>query len=177
VHTPQQPEVAVRVDLGAVSGEVESGIPAPVLRLESLGVPIYSAQHAGPRLLEDEIAGVRGLTLVVDHLGFYPGEWPGRGSGLERGDAGQRTDQDVARLGLPPCVHDRATTAANDLPVPDPGFGVDRLADRPEETQAGQVAPLRVFVAPSHERPDRSGCRVADRDAVFLDDAPEPILV
>ena len=80
-------------------------------------------------------------------------------------------------LGLPPRVHHRATAAADHLPVPHPRLRVDRLADRPEETQARQVAPLRILVAPAHEGADRGGRRVADRDAVLLDDPPEPVLV
>ena len=40
-----------------------------------------------------------------------------------------------AGLGLPPGVDDRAAPAADDLPVPEPGLRVDRLADRAEQPQ------------------------------------------
>src|SRR5207244_7508592 len=93
------------------------------------------------------------------------------------GDAGQRRDQDVARLRLPPRVDHRATPLADDLPVPDPGLRVDRLADRAQQPQSGKVAAVRVLLAPAHERADGRGRGVADRDAVLRDDAREAVLV
>ena len=90
---------------------------------------------------------------------------------------GQRRDEDLPGLRLPPRVHHGAAAAADHLPVPDPGLGIDRLADAAEQPQARQVAPLRVLVAPAHEGADGRGRRVADRDAVLLDDAPEAVLV
>jgi hypothetical protein len=67
--------------------------------------------------------------------------------GFERGDAGQRGDHDGAGLGLPPGVDDRAAVAADVLAVPHPRLGVDRLADRAEDPQRGQVE-LRRDLAP-----------------------------
>lgn len=40
---------------------------------------------------------------------------------------------------LPPCVHNRATTAANGRVIPEPRFRIDWLADRAEHFQAAQV--------------------------------------
>src|SRR5207249_9565905 len=60
-------------------------------------------------------------------------------------------------------------------PEPPPRVRVDRLADGPQEAQARQVVPLRKFVAPPRERPDRGRGRVQDRDVVFLDYAPEAV--
>ena len=55
--------------------------------------------------------------------------------GFSARGAGQRRDQDAAGLGLPPGVDDRAAAVADDAVVPEPGFGIDRLADRAEQAQ------------------------------------------
>src|SRR5262249_33261412 len=50
VDPPEQPEVAVLVDLGAVAGEVDSRVAAPVLRDESIWIPVDPAKHPRPWL-------------------------------------------------------------------------------------------------------------------------------
>ncbi len=108
-------------------------------------------------------------------------EMPGNGlrrrSGLERRDAGQRRDHDRAGLRLPPGVDDRAALAADELVVPDPRFGVDRLADRSEQAQRRQIVLLRKLGAPAHEGADRGRRGVEHGDAVLLDQRPEAILL
>ena len=106
-----------------------------------------------------------------------PGNGMRRRAGLEHRDARQGCDQDLAGLGHPPRVHDRAAIEADDFAVPHPGFGVDRLADRAQHAQTGQVVPVRVLLAPLHERSDRRRRGVQDGDAVLLDQRPEAILV
>src|ERR1700730_2272751 len=132
VHATQQPEVALIVDLGAIAGEVDARIAAPVLRLEALRVAVDAPEHAGPRLLDHEIDGLGQLTLVVEHFGRDPREGFGCRTGLERSQPRQRRDEDVSGLRLPPRVHHGTATAAYHLPIPDPCFGVDRLADAAE---------------------------------------------
>ena len=106
---------------------------------------------------------------------------PGNGKvaepGLHTVMPGQRRDQDVARLRLPPRVDDGAAAAADDLPVPHPRLGIDRLAHRAEQAQRRQIAAGRVLFAPAHERADGGGRGVEDGHPVPLDDAPEAILV
>ena len=97
--------------------------------------------------------------------------------GSSVGDAGQRADHDGAGLGLPPRVDDRGAVAADVLAVPEPGLGVDRLADGAEHPQRRQVELRRDVVAPLHERADRRGRGVEDRDLVLLDDLPPAALV
>ena len=63
------------------------------------------------------------------------------------------------------------------LAVPDPGFRVDRLTHRPQESQRRQVVLLRVLGAPLHVRADRRRGGVEDVDLVALDDRPPPVLV
>ena len=61
--------------------------------------------------------------------------------------------------------------------IPDPGLGVDRLADRAQEPQRRQVALRRPLRPPAHERADGGRRRVEHGDAMALDDLPEPILL
>ena len=139
VDPAQQPEVAVLVPLGAVAGEVTAREARPVGLLVALVVAVDAAQHAGPRLGEDEVAAlvvVDRAAVVVDHVDRDARERRHGRAGLGGGDAGQRGDHDAAGLGLPPGVDDGAAPAADVGAVPDPGLGVDGLADRTEEAQA-----------------------------------------
>src|SRR5262249_3700653 len=90
---------------------------------------------------------------------------------------GQRRDEDVARLSLPPRIDYRTTASADDLPVPNPRLRIDRFTDGSEQPETREIAPLRELLAPLHEGSGGSGRRVADPDAVLLDDAPDPVLV
>src|SRR3989442_16044053 len=97
VDAAEQPEVAVLVDPGAAAPEVGVLPAAPVGLLVSLGVAVDAAQHRGPWLANDEItaAARRNLfALVVVHGGVDGGKRLGRRAGLQRGDSGQRRDQD-----------------------------------------------------------------------------------
>jgi hypothetical protein len=78
-----------------------------------------------------------------------------------------------AGLGLPPGVDDRAAVAADRPPVPHPGLGVDRLADRAEQAQRRQIVARRVLVAPPHEGANRGRRGVEDRHAPARDHVPE----
>ena len=79
------------------------------------------------------------------------------------------------RLRLPPGVDDRALSVTDVLAVPHPRLGIDRLADAPEQTQGREVVFLGPLRAPLHERADRRRSGVEDRDAVALDQVPEPV--
>ena len=106
---------------------------------------------------------------------------PGSGLPAEPGLVGcsarQRGDHDVAGLRLPPRVDDRAALAADDLVVPEPRLRVDRLADRPEQPQRGQVVLLGVLGAPLDARADRGRRGVEDRDVVAVHERPPDVLV
>src|SRR5262249_58626744 len=162
---------------GAVTREVDAGNLTPVLLDEALGVAVDAAQHSRPRPLDDEVAGVHRLALVVDDVGVDAGEREGRGARLADRDPRQRADEDLSRFRLPPGIDDRTATVADHLPVPHPGLGVDRLTDGPEQPERGKIAALGKFLAPSNERADGRRRRVEDGHAVLLDDAPEAILL
>ena len=69
VDASEEPDVAVFVLLRAVAGKVHAFITRPVRLLEPLRVAPNPAQHAGPRLGENEIAARAvgyGLCAVVN---------------------------------------------------------------------------------------------------------------
>src|SRR6202023_3167741 len=96
---------------------------------------------------------------------------------LRRGDAGQRRDHDRAGLGLPPGVDDRAATLADDLVVPEPGLGIDRLADRAQQAKRGEIVPVGPLGSPLDAGADRCWGAVEGGDAVALDELPPDALV
>ena len=121
--------------------------------------------------------GAQGVPSRLTTWGSTPKNGPRAAARLGRRDARQRRDHDGARLGLPPGVDDRAAPAADDLLVPHPRLGVDRLAHGAEQAQRRQVVLLRELVAPAHEGADRRRRRVEDRHLVPLDQRPEAILL
>ena len=74
VDAPEEPEVAVVVDLGAVAGEVAAFEAAPVGLLVALGVAVQATQHGGPGSRQGQVptAAVDRLAGVVDDLGPDP---------------------------------------------------------------------------------------------------------
>src|SRR6185295_16258690 len=115
VHAAQQPEIALLVALGAVAGEVPLAELRPVGLLVALGIAVDAAQHPGPGRLDHQQPRVDRLALLVHDVGVDAGEGDAGGAGLGLRDAGQRRDQDVAGLGLPPGVDDRTAAAADHL--------------------------------------------------------------
>src|SRR5207244_5165373 len=91
----------------------------------AIGVLVDGPEHGRPRTLQDQISAPArgdGLALVVVDVRLDSRERPGRGPRLQRGDAGARRDEDLARLRLPPGVHNRAALGPDALPVPHPGL-------------------------------------------------------
>ena len=180
VDPPEEPEVSLFVALGAIARDVGGLTPsAPVHLNVAVRIAVDGSEHGGPGPLEDEVAAtdLDRFALLVDHFRRNARERPRGRPGFRRRDAGKGSDEDHARLGLPPGVDDRATLTADMLVVPDPGFGVDRLPDGADQAERRQVAACRPVGSPFHERTDRGGCRVKDGDAVPLDHVPEAILL
>ena len=65
VDPPEQPEVAVLVDPGAVAGEVDVVVLRPVRVPVALVVAEDASQHRRPRLLQHEVAAPAGADLVA----------------------------------------------------------------------------------------------------------------
>ena len=154
-------------------------VAIPVGLDEALRLLVERARHRRPGPGEDEGAGalLDLLALLVEDLGL-----DARGTGSSPSPAwssvrpGSGVIMIAAGLGLPPGVDDRAAAAADVLVVPEPGARVDRLADRAQQAQRGEVVLLRVLDAPLHAGADRGRRRVEDRDAVALDDLPPAVL-
>src|SRR4051812_17021666 len=180
VDAPDDPEVAVLVPARRVSDEVDVLAVLRPVRLDvALVVAVERAQHPGPRPAQGQVAllaaGV--VALLVDDSGLYARQRRAGRPRLHVLQPGQRGDEDRARLGLPPGVDNWAALAADHVVVPEPGLRVDRLSDRAEEAQAGEVVLLRMLDAPLHARADRRRGRVEDRDLVALDQVPPDVLV
>src|SRR5437879_1499197 len=92
IDAAEEPEVPVLVELGAVAGEVDVLVAAPVL----LHVPLWIApnppEHAGPWLAPDGVAGLGGLAVIVEHGGVDARERLRRRARLAYRDTGQRRE-------------------------------------------------------------------------------------
>ena len=110
----------------------------------------------------------------MDHIGHNAGKGQGAAAGLERHDRGRRNHK-AAGFGLPPGIHNRAAFFADMLVVPAPGFGVDRLTNRPQQAQGGH----RVFVRPlftrAHKAANRRRRGVENRDLILFDQFPPAV--
>src|SRR3954453_20467448 len=73
--------------------------------------------------------------MCVDEHGMDARKRLRRRAGLHLDRSGEGRDENAAGLRLPPGVDNRTASFADDAPVPSPGFGIDRLADRAEQTQ------------------------------------------
>ena len=181
IDPAHHPEVAVPIPAGAVAGEIEVGAVRrpdllPVAAAEAVGVAVHRAHHPRPGPAHRQVAtGIGGLrhAIVIDDVGGDARQGQGAGAGLGGGGAGQGADHHAAGLGLPPGIHHRAAVAADHIPIPHPGLGIDRLAHRAEDAQGAHVVLVGHLTAALHESPDRRGRRVKDRAAVLLDHLPE----
>ena len=176
VDAAGDPVVTVLVAPAAVAGEVLVLVCREIGLDEALVVAENRAHLAWPGPRDDE----RAFGLAVQHLAAFgvddlrldAEERQGCGAGLQVGCAGQRRDHVAARFGLPPGVDDRAAALADHLVIPDPGFRIDRLADRAEHTQTVTARLLDMLVPGALQRADGGRRRIEDVDLVLVDDLP-----
>ncbi len=152
VDPAEQPEVAVLVDPRAVAGEVDVAVLRPVGLAVALVVAVDAAQHRRPGPAQDEVAAAAGADLVAAPRCRPPRRPPGTAASPSRAWSSSHPGSGVIRimpgLGLPPGVDDRAAVAADVLAVPDPGLGIDRLADRAEQAQRSRGRAARRTAGP-----------------------------
>ena len=144
VHPAQQPEVAVLIQFGPVRGEVDIWVAGPVLLYEPLRVAVDAPQHRGPGPLDGQVAATAGadrVACLIQNLGIDTREGLRGRAGLEGSYTWQWANQNRTGLGLPPGIHHRAATAADVLPVPNPGLRVNRLTHRTQQAQGGHIVP------------------------------------
>src|SRR5690606_8609182 len=128
VDAAKNPEVTVVVLARAVACEIAARNLTPLGGLETIIVAVNRAQHARPRLVDDQkSAGAASdfFALFIDDLRLDAKEGQRRRSGNGRRHAGQRRNHDGAGLRLPPRVDDGTTPAADDVAIPHPSFGID----------------------------------------------------
>ena len=139
-------------------------------------VAVDCTHHTRPGIDDHKIAGRRALesrAVVVDQRRLDAEERQGCGAGLGRDRARQGRDHDAAGFGLPPGIDDRATAVADHAVIPEPGLGIDRLADGAEQLQGLARGLLDRLVAVTHQRPDRGGRGVERVDLVLVDHLPK----
>lgn len=112
-----------------------------------------------PRLLADnntfDIVSFENLaTRRVQKTDIVTQEGERRGSGLGRGRTGDRSNADRTGLGHPVGVDDSTLSSSDVVVVPVPCFGIDRLTNATDDSQAGKVLVLDIGVAESSEQSD-----------------------
>src|SRR5215467_6248279 len=178
VDAAHDPEIAVFIFARAITSEVGAGDLRPILLHIAVRIAIDRTQHAGPGLPNDEESARPfwdRLTVHRDDLGDDSEERTGSGTWFGRNRTRNRRDHDGSGFGLPPSVDDRAPVVTNDLPVPHPGFRIDRFTDRPEEAQAIHFVLFRPFISPLDESADRCGSGVKHVHMMTVDNRPETV--
>ena len=135
INPPHDPEITTLIPTRAVAGEIHP-LHATEIRLdEPLAVAENSPQHRGPGLADDEQAArIDGhlLAILVDHRRVNAEERQGAAARHGRRRPGQGRDHVTAGFRLPPGIDDGAFFITDDLVIPHPRLGIDRLPDRPQ---------------------------------------------
>src|SRR5512141_1022564 len=111
VDAAGDPVITVLVAAAAVAGEVLARISLEIGVDEPLMITVDSAHLAWPGIGDAQVAGAGPGDLPafgVDQLRDDAEERSRRRAGFQFGRAGQRRDEDAARLRLPPGIDDRA---------------------------------------------------------------------
>ena len=80
--------------------------------------------------------GPNGFTVTVNDRGFDTQKGASGGTRFRGHRARHRGQHDGAGLCLPPGIHDGAAPLTDHVAIPHPRFGIDRLADGPQQSQA-----------------------------------------
>src|SRR5438132_10074820 len=81
IDSSHDPQVAVLIAPGAVTGEIHARNLTPVLFLVSLGITVDRAQHGRPRTFDHQksaLIGPDGFALPVDNIDHHTGQGSGR---------------------------------------------------------------------------------------------------
>ena len=137
VDTSEKRVVAISIKLGSIASEVTAREPVPIRGPIALGFAPHATQHRGPGLRDREIATAFGHTpaSIINELRKDPGNPMTCRSGLRCCYSRKWGDHVGTGLGLPPRVHDGYPSLADVLVQEHPGLGVDRLADRPKNSE------------------------------------------
>src|SRR6185437_3998254 len=83
----------------------------------------------------------------------------------------------AARFGLPPGIHHGTAGFPHNGVIPHPGFRIDWLADRAEQSQRRKIVFSRQIRAEFYQRANGCGRRVKGRYLMVLDELPEAACV
>src|SRR6266576_4436959 len=132
INAPDDPKITVFIAARAVACEIIPFEFAPILLSVACIVAVDRAQHRRPWAANNQFAAdVRAdfLSLLIDNGRVDPKERKCGATRLGWYGAGQRRNHDRSRFGLPPCIDDRTTPAADRFVVPHPCLWIDGLAD------------------------------------------------
>ena len=92
---------------------------------------------------------------------------------LRRSCTWQRRQQVTACFSLPPCIHNRHVTFADNVVIPVPRLRVDRLSDGAQKSEVRQIVLGHPVITLRHQGTDRCWGSVELVNLVFLTDLPE----
>src|SRR5690606_17644620 len=177
IHASGDAVIARCVAQAAVAREVHVFVGREIGLAAALVVAIGSADHAGPREFDAQVAAhvvaLQFLAVLVDQCRLDAGERQHGKAWNGGGDPRDGRDEDTSVLGLPPGVYNRCLPLADFFVIPIPRLLIDGLTHAAQLTDAAEVFSLDVFIACSHQRADGGGGRIEDVYLVFLHDIPE----
>ncbi len=145
----------------------------PVLLLVAFVVSPYTPKHTWPWFADTQHSTMSRrhvLELPVDNTRHDSGKRFRARTGFGSDRTRKRRHHDSARFGLPPSIHNRASSPTDFVVIPHPRFGIDPLAYRSEQTKAAEVMLFDMVITPFNEGPYRRRCSVENGCFVLLDD-------
>src|SRR5438105_7126822 len=161
VDTPEDSEVTVLSLNGTVAGEIRPVAPVLALRIlvvflvvrfhEAIGILPDRLHDSGPRIANADVARLSAwlnlFSLFVEDHRMDSRHARTGAARLHRVDGRLGAAQEAAVLGLPPRVDDDRVFLADDVVIPAPDLGLDRLADRYHQFEF--VIVFRGFIRPN----------------------------
>ena len=178
VEPAHDPEIAVFIATGTVTGIVIAGECTEIGRFVALRITVDPPQHSRPGLADHQVATFVDpgrFALFGEYRRIDSRQGPGGRTRFESGRIGQRGDHDPAGFGLPPGINDGQPPFADMEVVPHPRLGIDRLSYRTENPQRGEIVKGNGLFAETHQGPNYRGGGVEDVHLELLHHLPEAV--
>src|SRR6059036_4159667 len=117
IDPSHDPQVAVLIAPGSITGEINAWNFTPVLFPVSLGITVDRAQHGWPGTFDHQkstLIGTDGFALPVDDINHHTRQRSGRRAGFSGNCAGNRRNHHRSGFCLPPRI-DNGTTVTSDI--------------------------------------------------------------